>query len=115
MGVVVTTTDKFQVCIDACVKCTQACYECFDACLKESDLVKRKLCIATLMECAMTCQMSVAFMSMNREKAYDLCELCGKICANCAQVCADMEGEYSKKCAEICKMCSDECIKISSM
>lgn len=115
MGLVTKTTDKFQVCIDACLKCTQACYECFDACLKESDLNKRRKCIPALVECAMMCQMSVALMSMNREEAYDYCRLCGKVCAKCAQECAEMEEEHCKKCAEICKMCADECIKMSSI
>lgn len=114
MGMVTKATDKFQLCIDACVKCTQACYECFDACLKETDVNKRKKCLFILMECAKMCETSVALMSMNGHQAYEYCELCGKICAMCAQECGVMEDEHCKKCAAICKDCADECIKVSS-
>lgn len=115
MGIVTTATDKFRNCVDACLKCTQACYECIGECLKEPDLNKRRKCITGLIECAMMCQMSIAFMSMNSQDAYDHCELCGKICKTCAMVCADMEVDHCKKCAEICKMCADECIKMASI
>lgn len=115
MGIVTTATDKFQICIDACVKCAQACYECFDACLKEPDLNKRKNCVGILVECASMCLMSVEIMSKNGQYSYEHCDLCGKICAKCAQECAMFEDDHCKKCAEICKMCADECIKMASI
>ena len=115
MGIITKATDKFQNCLDSCVKCTQACYECFDACLEEPDLKKRKNCVSILVDCGMMCQMAITLMSKNDQYAFDFCELCGKVCAKCAQECAMFEDEHSRKCAEICKTCSEECIKISSM
>ena len=33
MGVVTHTTDKYQMCIDACNRCAQTCHECIGMCL----------------------------------------------------------------------------------
>jgi hypothetical protein len=117
MGMVTNTktTTKQQPCIDACTSCVQACYECFQACLNEPDLVDRKNCVSSLVECAMMCQMSVAMMSMNGQFAYEHCGMCAKVCDSCAKECGMFSDNHCRMCADICRRCADECRKMTSI
>lgn len=115
MGMVTKTTDKYQVCIDACNRCAQACFECFKACLNESDVGERKACISMLIECAMICQNAAAYMSLDAQHAMDLCKLCATICDKCATECDMFKDDHCQKCADICRVCVDECKKMAGM
>ncbi len=113
MGLVTTKNDSMQACIDACVKSSQACFECFDACLNEPDIGARKNCIAMLVECAMSCQMSVAMMSMSGKFSKEHCKMCADICEMCAKECDMFKDDHCIKCAQICRECATECKKMA--
>ena len=109
MGVVTMTTNKYQMCIDACKRCEQTFYECFSMCLKEPDIQARKGCIQMLVECAEICKVSGAFMAMDAQHAINICQLCATICQKCEQECAMFKDEHCKACANECKTCANEC------
>ncbi|MDR5587081.1 MULTISPECIES: four-helix bundle copper-binding protein [Clostridium] len=115
MGIVTTTTDNYQKCIDECSRCTQACYECFEACINEPDLKDRRICVKILIECAKMCEMSIGIMSMNGKFAKEHCKMCATVCDTCAQECSMFKDDHCQKCAQECKTCADECRKMSGM
>jgi len=109
MGVVTNLTNKYQKCIDACVKCAQACDECTKLCLYEPDVQARKTCIATLVECARICSQSACFMSFDSQFSKDMCTLCAKVCDKCADECSMFKDDHCLKCSTECRTCADEC------
>ena len=115
MGVVSALTDKYELCLNLCAKCTQACYECFKMCLNETDVAARRNCIGILIECALSCQQAVAYMSIDADFAKDHCKLCATICDKCAQECDMFQEAHCKECANICRQCANECRKMVGM
>lgn len=113
MGIVTNTTDKYQVCIDACNRCFQACYECLKACLNEPDVSQRKNCISILLECSEICKQASAFMFMDAQYSKDLCKLCAVICEKCAADCDMFKDAHCQKCADVCRQCATECKNMS--
>ncbi len=109
MGIVVTGTNKYQKCIDACKRCAQACDECFTACLNEQDVKARIGCVSTLVECASICTMASCAMSRDSKFAKDVCNLCATICDACAADCAMFKDEHCVECANECRACANEC------
>lgn len=115
MGILSSSNNSDQKCIDACNICAQACYECFRACLNESDIEVRANCIAILIECAQMCQMSAAHMAMEGQFAKEHCGVCAAICNKCADECSMFADNHCVECAQICKDCASECEMMAGM
>jgi len=105
-----TTTNPYQACIDACNACVIACNECFAGCLQEDDPKMMARCIALDADCAAICSLAVGAMARNSEMAKHFCRLCSEVCLACANECAHHPHDHCVRCAEACRACSKACL-----
>lgn len=108
MDMVTTASDKYEKCINECLKCSQICYKCFNSCLDMSNAIGRKDCIKALIACAHICEMSVSLMSMNSQFVHEHCSMCASICEKCAEECEMFRDDLSLECARECRSCAEE-------
>ena len=105
--------NKFQDCVDACLRCAAMCQRCVTACLDEEDVNAMAGCIRQDLECAALCSLSAQLMGMGSAFARELCSMCAKACEDCATICGQHEAQHCKDCAEACRICAAECLKMA--
>ena len=106
--------EKYQSCIDACLRCSTICNHCASSCTKEEHIKMMARCIQLDMECAAICLITAQMMSLGSAKAIDLCRLCADICITCAYECAKHDTDHCKVCATACHECAEECRKMAA-
>lgn len=104
----------YQNCIDACLDCASICNYCAGACTREENVKMMALCIQLDMECSVICYAAAQLMSVESDKAQQLCEICADICDKCANECSKHETEHCKKCAEACRECAKQCRQMAA-
>lgn len=107
--------EKFQQCIDECLKCMQICNHCFDACLKEGHIDMMKDCIRLDRQCAEICAFAANAMSQNSPFTKQICDLCAQICEACGNECKKHNHDHCQHCAEACFACAEMCRKMVTM
>jgi hypothetical protein len=101
--------NKYESCIDACLRCMAACNYCASMCLQEEDVEEMKNCIRNDMECAVLCNVAAQMMSMDSPFAMDVCEICERACRKCAEECSRHDNDHCQECANACNECAEEC------
>lgn len=108
--------DKYQSCIDACIRCAQECEYCAIACVSEEGTHSLAQCIKLDMECAKICWLAASFLASDSNFAVEICEVCATICNSCAMECEKHKDmEHCRRCAEYCFTCAGECIEMSGL
>lgn len=105
---------QWQECIDSCLACMVACNHCLAECLKEKDVNMMAKCIELDIQCALICEVSAQFMSLNSPHAATLCTICADICEKCAAECESHHAQHCKDCAEACRACAAACRKMAA-
>lgn len=106
--------EKWQSCIDACMRCAESCEYCATCDLQENNLKMMINCAQTNRACASVCWTSAQLMSMDSEFSKQFCNLCADICDACAKECerhTDMD--HCQQCAQSCRKCADECRRMA--
>ena len=107
---------KYQSCIEACVRCAAECESCADACLDEKDVKALAACIRLDRDCATICRAAAGLMSRGSQFADDLCRVCAEVCEACEAECQKHAAmAHCKRCAEACKRCAAECSKMAGV
>jgi hypothetical protein len=108
--------EKYQSCIDECIKCAVQCNHCATECLNEQDAAMLTKCIQLDRDCAVICLAAVDYMSRGSENAPQVCAICADICDACAEECEKhAKMEHCKLCAEQCRKCAEECRKLATI
>jgi len=93
-------------CIAVCLGCASFCNHtalwCTDV---ETHRMEMKKCIELSLECAALCTATAHLISMESERAKDLCRLCAEVCEICAEQCSKFNNETLLACAELCGRC----------
>lgn len=105
-----STSNRYQSCIDACNACAVACNTCFAECLKEADVKMMARCIALDVDCAAICTVAGNAMARNSEMSKEFCSLCQKACLACAHECEQHHHDHCKACAAACNTCAQACM-----
>ena len=105
--------EKFQSCIDACVRCAEACEHCATACLGEADVKMMAGCIRLDRDCADICWLAAGWMSRGSTFSAALCRLCAEVCDACGAECGKHKADHCQRCAEACRQCAAECRKMA--
>jgi len=106
--------EKWQSCIDACMRCAESCEYCATCDLQEENVKMMINCVQTNRACASVCWTSAQLMSIDSEFAKKFCKLCADIRDTCAKECerhTDMD--HCQLCAQTCRKCADECRRMS--
>lgn len=108
--------EKFQSCIDACVRCAELCEHCAAACLGEENVKEMAECIRLDSDCAEACWGAASFMSRGSQFAHDICRICAEICEACGSECdRHSQMEHCRQCAKACHECAEECRKMAGV
>jgi len=106
--------NKYQSCIEICLKCVAACNHCAASCMREADVQKMVDCIRLDMECAAICYSSAQLMSLGSSRANSLCAICADICEACGAECGKHNNEHCTMCAETCAKCAEACRRMAA-
>lgn len=106
--------DQYKLGIDACLKCASACNYCASSCTREEHIKEMAKCIHLDMECAVVCYASAQLMSLESDKAKDMCIICAEICNECANECSRHENDHCRQCEKTCRNCAEACLKIAA-
>lgn len=106
--------EKYQSCIDACLRCAVACNYCASSCTKEYNVKMMATCIQLDMECAAFCFATAQLMSLGSVKAIEICSICADICQACGEECGKHKAPHCQHCATACSECAEECRKMAA-
>lgn len=114
-------TATVAACIDALSHCALACRSCAAACLAEPSVDDQRDCIRLDLDCAVTCEATIAMLvgwSGERRDDDHLLELvaaCGTACTNCARECSRHEAmAHCAACAHACRDAAQECLVLTA-
>jgi hypothetical protein len=99
------TPQKYQACLDVCLRCVPSC----ESCSRMHDIPE---CAAICADCATVCAACIALMSRDSRFAPAICRACADICAACATECD--KHPQCRECAEVCQRCAVECRKVAA-
>jgi hypothetical protein len=71
-------------------------------------------CIELDMQCATICYASAQLMSLESDKANEVCRICAQICETCGNECGKHQNQHCQECAKTCFECADECRKMAA-
>lgn len=94
--------NRYQDLIDYFNDCAQACFECFNEALGTNDVAKHVKEVHFLIETAMFCQKTVAFLAMESEHLKEIVLLAAHICKVTATEINKFNDDNSKMCAKVC-------------
>jgi hypothetical protein len=94
--------NEYQDLIDYLNDCSQACYELFDEALGSHEVAKRVKEAHFLIETAMFCQQTVAFISLQSEHLKEMVLTATHMLKTTANECNHFSDESSKLCAQVC-------------
>ncbi len=95
--------------VQALAKCIEACGICATSCLNEDDVAKMKECIATDLDCADVCSVTLQLLSRKSKHLDAQLTTCITICERCEETCRAHDMEHCQQCAEACKACKEAC------
>lgn len=101
--------EKFQQCIEECLRCMVACNHCYTACLGDKNVEMMKDCIRLDRECADICAYAAQAMSINSSYAMKICSLCAEVCKACGNECKKHDSDHCQQCADACFACAKVC------
>ena len=73
--------------VQALAKCIEACGICATSCLNEDDVAKMKECIATDLDCADVCSVTLQLLSRKSKHLDAQLTTCITICEGCEETC----------------------------
>ncbi len=69
------SNEKYQKCIDSCLKCAAICNYCAVSCLEEEDVKHLVKCIRLDLECAAICRAAAEVMSLGSDYSNQICQV----------------------------------------
>jgi hypothetical protein len=102
-------------CILECQTCETVCLETLSHCLSLGGPHANPEHISALVDCAMICTTSAAFMARGSAQHAKICGVCADLCQRCAESCEEIGDDATMKaCAETCHRCAESCRKMAS-
>ncbi|MDJ1467707.1 MULTISPECIES: four-helix bundle copper-binding protein [Xanthocytophaga] len=95
--------------VESLARCIHGCERCATGCLNEADTPLVRTCIATALDCADACSLTLKLISRESKHWNHLLQLCVHICKDCEKECGKHSLEYCRECAEICHYCAETC------
>ena len=90
-------------------ECAATCNFCAVSCLQEDDVKMMEKCIRTDLDCASVCKMAIEYLSRDSTYSREVLDLCARICRDCGDECAKHKHDHCQACAEACRKCEQAC------